>query len=714
MLRSGSTPFGRTEYEIEIKREGDRYAGTFTGKIFTPAAGAASGAASAPKSDQPALSSAEVLRAIMARGTNAAQPEVKAEPPPPAAAPAAPVKEDVREVNGKVTGQMYPLWTEPPAGFKKLEPGEHPRLIFRKSDLPVIKQRLETPEGKAIMARFLEQLPKQHADNSKNQPFFPAGYGLAYQLTGDKTHADKAKEILADMLNLGGAQDIHYAPIAQSMAVTLDFCYDAWDAKFRQTVMDNLYQRMMNLETLTGMGGASLNPWHNHEAIRACGAGVPAICLLGEKSGSGKEYQGLERIVHVNARSIRRFFQTYGNSNTGWGMEGAFYKRMTWNSGPGNMIQAYKAAFGGDMMAGVPGQWCMLGEWMWQAPAENIAPAFDLGDHQSAGLWPMGMLTVPDSMKAGARWLYDHAFGLQGNKTFGIHWAYHAGYVLMNYPFDVAPKPPAESLPWVAPDPDGGHWLFRKPWQGANDTLIVLNPHGDFPGGTHWIVGKSWDMQLFALGKLWVGSTVMGEKSDGPGAALPTVADPGAYNDMLSARLVDWSSTEDGKAVLSWDMSPVYMQPPPKDGPAAGQKTIKMSRGGSFIDHGIRATRYMAIDLSGASGAPVLLAILDQSKGAKDFAWNLKLAQVGAKVEGNTITAGDPAGANMRCTFIAPKAPVLTGAIKATGGDEYYAVITIQNGAAPEVKAEGDGLTAKVTVGKQVLRFDGVKFVLEK
>jgi hypothetical protein len=511
----------------------------------------------------------------------------------------------------------------------------------------------------------------------------------------------------------------------------------------------------MNLETLTGMGGASLNPWHNHEAIRACGAGVPAICLLGEKSGSGKEYPGLERIVHVNARSIRRFFQTYGNSNTGWGMEGAFYKRMTWNSGPGNMIQAYKAAFGGDMMAGVPGQWCMLGEWMWQAPAapatpaavekqpvmnstealraimargtnaaqpevkaepapaENIAPAFDLGDHQSAGLWPMGMLTVPDSMKAGARWLYDHAFGLQGNKTFGIHWAYHAGYVLMNYPFDVAPKPPAESLPWVAPDPDGGHWLFRKPWQGANDTLIVLNPHGDFPGGTHWIVGKSWDMQLFALGKLWVGSTVMGEKSDGPGAALPTVADPGAYNDMLSARLIDWSSTEDGKAVLSWDMSPIYMQPPPRGGPAAGQKTVRMSRGGSFIDHGVRATRYMAIDLSGASGAPVLVAILDQSKGAKDFAWNLKLAQ-GGKVDGNAVNVGDPAGANMRCTFIAPKAPVLTGGIKATGGDEYYAVITIQNGAAPEVKAEGDGLTAKVTVGRQVLRFDGVKFVLEK
>jgi hypothetical protein len=662
------------------------------------------------------MNSAEILRAIMARGTNTAQPEVKVEPAP--AAPVLPVKEDVREVKGKVTGQIHPLWTEPPAGtgFKKLEPNEHPRLIFRKSDLPAIKRRLETPEGKAIMARFMQQLPQQHASNSKNQPFFPAGYGLAYQLTGDKAYADKAKDILGDMLGLAGAQDIHYGPIAQSMAVTLDFCYDAWDEKFRQTVMDNLYKRMMDLETLTGMGGASLNPWHNHEAIRACGAGVAAICLLGEKSGAGKGYQGLERIVHVNARSIRRFFQTYGNSNTGWGMEGAAYKRMTWNSGPGNMIHAYKVAFGGDMMTGVPGQWCMLGEWMWQAPAENIAPAFDLGNHQYAGLWPMGMMTVPDSMKAGARWIYDRAFGLEGNKTFGIHWAYHAGYVLMNYPFDVAPKPPAESLPWIAPDPDGGHWLFRKPWQGANDTLIVLNPHGDNPGGTHWIVGRSWDMQVFALGKLWVGSPVMGENSDGPGAALPTVANPLAYNNDLGARLIDWSSTENGRAVLSWDMSPVYMQQPPKDGPSAGQKTIKMSRGAPFIDHGIRATRHMAIDLSGASGAPVLLAILDQSKGAKDFAWNLKLAKEAgtAKIVDNTVIVGDPSAANLRCTFLAPKAPTLAPSIKATGGEDYYAVITIQNGAAPAVKTEGEGLTARVSVGNQALRFDGTKIVLEK
>jgi thiamine monophosphate kinase len=57
---------------------------------------------------------------------------------------------------------------------------------------------------------------------------------------------------------------------------------------------------------------------------------------------------------------------------------------------------------------------------------------------------------------------------------------------------------------------------------------------------------------------------------------------------------------------------------------------------------------------------------------------------------------------------------VLTGAIKAAGGEEFFAVITVQNGAAPAVTVEGEGLAAKVTVGGQIIRLDGDKIVLEK
>ena len=378
----GPSSPGSAEYTITLKRQGDRFRGDFVGTVAYPGR-------------------------------------------------EGPVRNDVK---GEVAGRLYPLWTGPAPGFRPLGPNEHPRLIFRKSDLPMLKKRMETPEGKAIMQRLLSQLPRQHARHDKNKLFFPAGYALAWQLTGDEAHAAKAKELLAGMLNLGGSQDIHYGPEAQSIAVTLDLCYDAWDAEFRQNVIDNLAKRTRDLYTLSGgaRGGASLSPWHNHEGIRAGSAGVAAICLLGEKTGNGKEVPEIDRMVHHFARSIRRYFQYSGTGNTGFCLEGSFYKRMTWNSGPGNLIQAYRTALGGDMLAGWPGHWAMLGEWMQQPPSDRVVTAEGLGDHQTAGLWPIGLVTVPDAMKPGARWLFDRAYGLEGNGTFGILWAYHAGYVLMN------------------------------------------------------------------------------------------------------------------------------------------------------------------------------------------------------------------------------------------------------------------------------------------
>lgn len=683
---------GKAKYRITLKREDDIYTGSYTGSFSYPAT------------------------------------------PGPV----------TRAVAGKVTGKAFPLWTEPPAGFRKLGQNEHPRLIFRKHDLPMIKKRLGTREGKAIMARFLEQLPKNHATHPKCRPYFPAGYALAYQLTGDKAHAEKAKGILAGMLDIRGSQDIHYGPMAQAMAVTLDLCYDAWDEEFRQTVIDNLARRLRNLDTLSGMGGASLNPWHNHEAIRVAGAGTAAICLLGEKTSDGKDIPGLDRIIHTAALATRRYFLWNGTSNSGWGLEGNFYKRMTWNSGPGHMIHAYRTAFGGDMMAGWQGCWSMLGEWMWQPPSEKIVTSEGLRSDQDSGLFVLGWSTVPDSMKAGARWLFDHAYGLQGDGTFGLLWAYHAGYLLMNYPFDVVPKPPAESLPWVAPDPTGGHWVFRKPWQGAGDTLVVLNVRHDFPGGTHWNTGRSWDMQLFALGRRWIGDRVMTEKTGRPGAALPTVSNPGAFNDGLSARLTAWSTTADGRAVLSFDMSPIYMQQPARGAkPGPGQKLVRMSRAGTFVDLGITAERHVALDLTGTCGAPVLFAVVDRFAGADDLLW--KMSMPGVTVREREFTVGTADGPNLHGCFVPvpglkvsrwnrpPPKPVkvdpripefFRGKMKkpkiksdpdrleATGSDRFFVVFTVQNGKPPAINVAGEGLSAKVSIGGQSISFDGKRIVL--
>ena len=137
---------------------------------------------------------------------------------------------------------------------------------------------------------------------------------------------------------------------------------------------------------------------------------------------------------------------------------------------------------------------------------------------------------------------------------------------------------------------------------------------------------------------------------------------------------------------------------------------------GKFIDQGIVAIRSVALDFSGTSGSRALFVVVDKTQGAKDYTWNMQLAkEAGAgKVDGNVVTVGDPNGANLRCTFISPKALTLTGAIKASGSDEYFAIITVQKGAAPALKVVGEGLAATVTIGAQTISFDGTKIVLGK
>ena len=55
---------------------------------------------------------------------------------------------------------------------------------------------------------------------------------------------------------------------------------------------------------------------------------------------------------------------------------------------------------------------------------------------------------------------------------------------------------------------------------------------------------------------------------------------------------------------------------------------------------------------------------------------------------------------------------VSLNAIHATGGDSFFVVITVQKGAPPEVRTDGTGLDAVVTVGERRLSFDGEKIIL--
>lgn len=70
----------------------------------------------------------------------------------PATAPAA-------AIHGQsIGGSRTEPWPSEIKGFVPPQPGEHPRLLFRKTDLAKLRAKLKTPEGQAIVKRLREQL----------------------------------------------------------------------------------------------------------------------------------------------------------------------------------------------------------------------------------------------------------------------------------------------------------------------------------------------------------------------------------------------------------------------------------------------------------------------------------------------------------------------------------------------------------------------------
>ncbi|MBT45085.1 MAG: hypothetical protein CL922_06690, partial [Deltaproteobacteria bacterium] len=104
-------------------------------------------------------------------------------------------------------------WHMPVEGFVAPAPGEHPRLLFRRSDLPALRSKAKTPEGQAILKRLRTLLdgargetmttvfrPGKEVDEKWREEHLAkpgvytfshaAGYGLLYQLTGERKYAE--------------------------------------------------------------------------------------------------------------------------------------------------------------------------------------------------------------------------------------------------------------------------------------------------------------------------------------------------------------------------------------------------------------------------------------------------------------------------------------------------------------------------------------------
>lgn len=147
-------------------------------------------------------------------------------------------------------------WPAPVKDWVGPKPGEHPRLFFRKSDIPALRKKAETPEGKAILKRLRKQLNGSDGQSLNPREMWTmshvAGYGFLYTVTGDKRYADLGKQAMEQ--SISGAkrkEDTRYAfkgangalragPALGWHALGYDLCYNGWDEAYRNRVRDAL------------------------------------------------------------------------------------------------------------------------------------------------------------------------------------------------------------------------------------------------------------------------------------------------------------------------------------------------------------------------------------------------------------------------------------------------------------------------------------------
>lgn len=548
---------------------------------------------------------------------------------------------------------------------KPLAPGEHPRLFFRKSDLPELKRRAATPEGQEIVARIKatlgggEDMPKQLSkatkayDNLKERlpegaytVSHAAGFGMLYQLTGDKKYAGLGRQCFE--LALAGQRDrddrysfrapggqLRAGPSLGMYALAYDLCYDGWPEDFRRKAAlelqnwDDAQSGEWGKADKNSLKAICLTPHQmpacNHWGSQL-GAGLVVLALLGDPGTDDMLLRSLLAAVEKNM--VRGVTAGYGDG--GFYSEGPGPAHMMANPGFVPLVQAMKVALGKDYITPRPNFAWMTLHWIMEvlpdAKGQPVYPCrkpssygnermLDGNGGMSHGGWfSQGFGAIPDDTKPALLWLYNHyASAADQGRRDTLNYPHRAILALLNWPIGVAERNPADVLGRTSVDRLHGWYVFRNGWSGADDVVVSA----------------------------WLGSGPKGNISlGGPDVLVWGLGERVRLTALPPCQTTFYRAEKDGSGVVS---------------------------GGGYS---------LAVDFSGKSGAPVLVAVASE----KD------LSKFSEKTGSNVAKVTD-----------------------ATAGNANFRVLTMGRGTAPDVKAEG----AKLRVGRRTLAFNKDRILIE-
>jgi len=566
--------------------------------------------------------------------------------------------------------------------------GEHPRLLFRRADLPALRAKAQTPEGQAILARLRKLLaeggeglptrfnktpPHNHDHSPKKQPvgetftsWHAAGYGLLYALTEDQKYADLSRQCAQWMLDGKIDRDNRYAfarpgnafragSLLGAMALAYDLSYDGWPEAFRKQVAQVLQDydyataggKPLSVDHILGETGYP--PASNHYGAHLGGATLAQLAILGDP---GVDNDLVRRRIAHGEWMLAHFF-TYGMGDRGWYAEGPHPSRIAVNTGASELIPALANVLGRDYRTRDAVQWAGLRWVMWLRGGTGH-PSFDnRGTYGSDQLYARGPMlshggdiayafavTDPEYHPA-IKWTYEQRvrpwevgqskpWWADGQPMFNAHaYPHRAIYAFVFWPVAAEPANPQTVMPKVAMDAHHDFIVARNGWQGSDDIIFTFSG-GVGPWGYHRPKSRG-NLHINAYGHS-IGVPLRGQQ-----------------------KAIHFAAADDGS------FSATHM---------------------GF--HFQRQTAAMAVDLSGAAGADLVLVMAGQGLRGKSL--DAFLQKQGKPADPKRPTIEKRA---------ADRGIVLTQALDQQTGVPLY-VLTVDKTRSPQVAFGADGT---VTVG---------------
>jgi hypothetical protein len=516
------------------------------------------------------------------------------------------------------------------------------------------KIRSGTPQKMAALllrdaARSLDQVAPAGRGGGALPPYLMET-AMAYVLTGARADADRTLAAIRHLAPLPAAGSLDWSARGLAVSLAYDACFDAWDAAARQEVAGLLVQIARTLATFDSPAAGQ----NNHQGITQ---GIRALCDLavsGEDPGVTADFE--------SARSkLFDYLSDYGDQ--GWYHEGFGY--MT-----------YASTFWAPALLAIQN---VTGEKPFDGPFANLAriphtyytdviarPVQDDDGVTRFGAklsWNDDRKTIdgvgmnlmlgcaPREELGALRFQWERLIGQQGDRSFGrgtggLVWG------ILYYPSETPEQDPDPTWARTVVDTKQGAALFRNGLRGADD--IVLGVYAKQFGFRHvHSQNDAGSWRLLGLGGGW---------SVGGGEAKPNAA----YQSVVVMRAPDVPPIG---VPLDQPLPPGYQDPVERTtgtGKLTGSAVRGDGSGSVTMDLTANmqipvAQRAIAVDYSGRSGAPALLAFRERyaahpQAGTRPQAWDWTLCidradSVQLEPARNGFTVTSPSGASLTVRF---------------------------------------------------------------